>query len=119
MLWARPAAAETLPPWPQRTVRFLLPLGAGRGADIGARLRRPAVHAMGPAGRGREPARRRCHRRDRAFVSAHDDHLLLATPTSSFTAHPYLHDNLPYKSTDLLPIARVSNTIIALRCPRR
>jgi tripartite-type tricarboxylate transporter receptor subunit TctC len=35
MLWARPAAAET---WPQRPVKFLLPLGAGSGVDIGARL---------------------------------------------------------------------------------
>jgi tripartite-type tricarboxylate transporter receptor subunit TctC len=52
-----------------------------------------------------------------AFVSAHDDHVLLATPTSSFTAHPYLHDNLPYKSSDLLAIARVSNTIITLAVP--
>jgi hypothetical protein len=49
-----------------------------------------------------------------AFVSAHDDHILLSTPTSSFTAHPYLHDNLPYKPSDLLPIARVSNTLITI-----
>ena len=39
------------------------------------------------------------------------------TPTSSFTAHPYLHDNLPYKPNDLLPIARVSNTIITIGVP--
>src|SRR5262249_38923420 len=52
-----------------------------------------------------------------AFVSAHDDHVLLMTPTSSFTAHPYLHDNLPYKPSDLLPIARVSNTIITIAVP--
>ena len=32
---ATPAAAQT---WPERTVRFLVPLGAGSGADIGARL---------------------------------------------------------------------------------
>src|SRR5262249_59762832 len=52
-----------------------------------------------------------------AFVGAHDDHVLLATPTSSFTAHPYLHENLPYKPSDLLPIARVSNTLINIAVP--
>ncbi len=35
MLGAPPAAAQT---WPQRTVKFLLPLGPGSGVDIGARL---------------------------------------------------------------------------------
>ena len=30
-----PAIAQT---WPQRTVRFILPLGPGSGSDIGARL---------------------------------------------------------------------------------
>jgi tripartite-type tricarboxylate transporter receptor subunit TctC len=115
MLWALPAAAET---WPQRPVKFLLPLGAGAGVDIGARLLadllstrwgQPVVVENRPGGDALVAIS--------AFVSAHDDHVLLATPTSSFTAHPYLHDNLPYKSSDLLAIARVSNTIITLAVP--
>ena len=115
MLSARPAAAET---WPQRPVKFLLPLGAGSGVDIGARLLadrlstrwgQPVVVENRPGGDALVAIS--------AFVSAHDDHVLLATPTSSFTAHPYLHDNLPYKSSDLLAIARVSNTIITLAVP--
>src|SRR4029079_13472046 len=52
-----------------------------------------------------------------AFVTAHDDHILLFSPASAFTAHPYLHDNLPYKPSDLAPITRVSNTIIAVSVP--
>jgi tripartite-type tricarboxylate transporter receptor subunit TctC len=52
-----------------------------------------------------------------AFVAAGDDHILLFSPASAFTAHPYLHDNLPYKPSDLATIARVSNTIIALSVP--
>jgi len=52
-----------------------------------------------------------------SFVGAHDDHQLLFSPTSSFTAHPFLHDHLPYKPADLLPIARVSNTIISISVP--
>jgi tripartite-type tricarboxylate transporter receptor subunit TctC len=108
MLWARPAAAET---WPQRPVKFLLPLGAGSGVDIGARLLadrlstrwgQPVVVENRPGGDALVAIS--------AFVSAHDDHVLLATPTSSFTAHPYLHD-------DLVAIARVSNTIITLAVP--
>ena len=115
ILWARPADAET---WPQRPVKFLLPLGAGSGVDIGARLLadrlstrwgQPVVVENRPGGDALVAIS--------AFVSAHDDHVLLATPTSSFTAHPYLHDNLPYKSSDLVAIARVSNTIITLAVP--
>ena len=54
-----------------------------------------------------------------AFVSAKDDHVLLLSPTSSFIAHPYLHDNLPYKPEDLAPIARVSNTVRRHHCAGR
>jgi tripartite-type tricarboxylate transporter receptor subunit TctC len=52
-----------------------------------------------------------------AFVSAHDDHVLLFSPTSSFTAHPFLHENLPYKPKDLVPITRISNTLIGISVP--
>jgi tripartite-type tricarboxylate transporter receptor subunit TctC len=53
-----------------------------------------------------------------AFVTAHDDHVLLFSPTASFTAHPFLHDHLPYRPGDLAPIARVSNTVIAIAVPK-
>ena len=46
-----------------------------------------------------------------------DDHVLLFAPASTFTAHPLLHDKLPYESNDLVPIARVTNTLIALGVP--
>jgi tripartite-type tricarboxylate transporter receptor subunit TctC len=39
------------------------------------------------------------------------------SPTSSFTAHPFLHDNLPYKASDLQPISRVSNTVVSIGVP--
>ena len=40
LLGATPLAAQTttLQAWPQRTVKFLLPLGPGSGVDIGTRL---------------------------------------------------------------------------------
>ena len=97
--------------WPQRTVKFLLPLGPGSGVDIGARLLadrlsarwgQPVVVENRPGGDGIVAIS--------AMVAAHDDHVLLASPTSSFTAHPFVYKNVPYKPDDLQPIARISNT---------
>jgi len=104
--------------WPQRPVKFIVTLGAGSGVDIGTRLigerlsarwGQPVVIENRPGGDGIVAIS--------AFVGAHDDHVLLASPSSSFTAHPYLHENLPYKASDLLPIARVSNTLITIAIP--
>jgi tripartite-type tricarboxylate transporter receptor subunit TctC len=104
--------------WPTRPVRFIVTLGAGSGADIGARLLadrlsqrwgQPIVVDNRPGGDAIVAIN--------AFVSAHDDHVLLFSPTASFTAHPYLHDDLPYKASDLAPIARVSNTLIGVGVP--
>jgi tripartite-type tricarboxylate transporter receptor subunit TctC len=104
--------------WPTRPVRLILTLGPGSGADIGARLLadklsqrwgQPVIVDNRPGGDGIVAIN--------AFVSAHDDHILLFSPTSSFTAHPYLHDHLPYKLSDLVPIARVSNTFVAVSVP--
>jgi tripartite-type tricarboxylate transporter receptor subunit TctC len=110
------AAAETK--WPTRPVRFILTLGAGSGSDIGARLLadrlsqrwgQPVIVENRPGGDAIVAIN--------AFVTAHDDHVLLFSPTSSFTAHVYLHDNLPYQPSDLVPITRVSNTIITISVP--
>jgi tripartite-type tricarboxylate transporter receptor subunit TctC len=110
------ASAETK--WPTRPVRFILTLGAGSGSDIGARLLadrlsprwgQPVVVENRPGGDAIVAIN--------AFVSAHDDHVLLFAPSSSFTAHPFLHDNLPYQPSDLVPITRVSNTIITISVP--
>jgi tripartite-type tricarboxylate transporter receptor subunit TctC len=107
-----PASAQ---PWPQRAVRFILPLGPGSGSDMGARLfadrltvrwGQPVVVENRPGGDGFVAIN--------AFVTAHDDHTLLFAPTSTFTAHPVLHEKLPYDPHDLSPIARVTNTLIAL-----
>ncbi|MGA2944819.1 MAG: tripartite tricarboxylate transporter substrate binding protein [Xanthobacteraceae bacterium] len=104
--------------WPTRPVRFIVTLGAGSGADIGARLLadrlsqrwgQPVIVDNRPGGDGIVAIN--------TFVSAHDDHVLLFSPTASFTAHPYLHDDLPYQASDLAPIARVSNTLIGVGVP--
>jgi tripartite-type tricarboxylate transporter receptor subunit TctC len=110
-----PSAAQA---WPQRPVKFVVSLGPGSGVDIGTRLLgdrlsarwgQPVVVENRPGGDGIVAIT--------SFLSARDDHILLASPTSSFTAHPYLHDNLPYKASDLLPIVRVSNTFITIAVP--
>jgi tripartite-type tricarboxylate transporter receptor subunit TctC len=113
-----PSQAQPAPAWPTRPVKFILTLGPGSGADIGARLLadrltkkwgQPIVIENRPGGDGIVAIN--------AFVSAHDDHVLLFAPSSSFIGHPYQHDNLPYKPSDLAPIARVSNTVIAISVP--
>ena len=115
--WVTPSHAQAQA-WPQRTVRFILTLGAGSGTDIGGRLLadrltkrwgQPVVIENKPGGDGIVAIS--------AFVGAKDDHVLLLSPTSSFIAHPFVHENLPYRPSDLAPIARVSNTIIGITVP--
>jgi len=115
---AAAAVAPAQTAWPTRSVKFILPLGPGAGSDIAARLfadrlskkwGQPVVVENRPGGDALVAIN--------AFVSAHDDHVLLFSPASSFTAHPYLHANLPYKPDDLVPITQVSNTIIVIAVP--
>jgi tripartite-type tricarboxylate transporter receptor subunit TctC len=115
-MFVAPSTAQTA--WPSRSVRFILTLGPGSGTDIGGRLLadrltkkwgQSVVIENRPGGDGIVGIN--------AFVSAKDDHILLLSPTSSFTAHPFLHDNLPYKPEDLAPIARVSNTFVGITVP--
>jgi tripartite-type tricarboxylate transporter receptor subunit TctC len=95
-----------------------VPFGPGAGADIGARLLaerlparwgKPLVIENRPGGDGLVAIQ--------AFLSAGDDHTLLFTPSGNFTVHPYQYDKLPYTPADLVPIARVSNTILAVGVP--
>jgi tripartite-type tricarboxylate transporter receptor subunit TctC len=112
-----PASAQG-PTWPQRNVRFIVPLGPGSGVDISARLLadrlsakwgKPVVIENKPGGDAIVAIS--------AFTGANDDHTFLMAPTSTFTAHPFLHEKLPYDVRDLVPIARVSNTVIAVGVP--
>jgi tripartite-type tricarboxylate transporter receptor subunit TctC len=99
-------------------VRFIIPLGPGSGVDITARVLadrlsakwgQPVVVENRPGGDAFIAIM--------AVVAAHDDHVLLFAPASTFTAHPLLHDKLPYDIKDLVPITRVTNTLIALGVP--
>jgi tripartite-type tricarboxylate transporter receptor subunit TctC len=112
---ARALSAES---WPQRTVKFVVPLGPASGADLTARLladqlsrrwgqaviveNRPGVDGLVGV---------------TAFIGGADDHAILFAPTGTFTASPLLHQDVPYKPDRLAPIARVTNTLIAIAVP--
>jgi tripartite-type tricarboxylate transporter receptor subunit TctC len=111
-LFGSPAAALR---WPQRPVKFILPLGVGSGTDYSARLiaeklsarwGQPVVVENRPGVDGLVATA--------VFAGTRDEHTLLFGPASAFTAHPYLHDKLPYDPRDLVPIARVSATLVTV-----
>jgi tripartite-type tricarboxylate transporter receptor subunit TctC len=115
VLEAAPATAQN---WPQRPVKIIVTLGPGSGTDIGMRLfadrllkrwNQPVIIENRPGGDGLVAIT--------AFLSANDDHVLLGAPVSSFTAHPYVIPNLPYRQSDLAPIARGWNVIIVIAVP--
>ena len=112
---ATPASAQS---WPHRTVKFILPLGPGSGTDIGARLfadklaarwNKPVVVENRPGGDGVIAIN--------AFIGADDDHTLLFAPSGTFTVHPFVREKVPYDVRDLVPIARISNTIVGIAVP--
>ena len=101
--------------WPQRSVRFIVPLGPGSGVDIGSRLladrlgakwKQSVVVENRPGGDAVVAIN--------AFIGANDDHVLLYTPTSSFTAHPYQLAKVPYNLSELTPIARITSTLLGV-----
>ena len=110
-----PLMAQT---WPQRPVKFIVTLGPGSGVDFGTRLLgdrlskrwgQPVVIENRPGGDAVVAVT--------AVISANDDHVLLASPTSALTAHPYMLQQMPYQDSDLLPIARGWNTVIVIAVP--
>jgi tripartite-type tricarboxylate transporter receptor subunit TctC len=110
-----PVAAQS---WPQRPVKFIVSLGPGAGADIGARLfadrltrlwGQPVVVENRPGADGVLAIN--------AVLSAKDDHTFLWGPTSNFTGHPYTLEKLPYDAHDMLPVARVTSTVVTIAVP--
>jgi tripartite-type tricarboxylate transporter receptor subunit TctC len=101
--------------WPNRPVKFIVPFGPGAGADIGARLfaekltkiwNQPVVVENRPGGDSIVAIQ--------AFLSANDDHTFLFGPSGNFTVHPFVYSKLTYDPKDLIPVVRVSNTILAV-----
>ena len=112
------ATGSPAQPWPQRIVKLMVPLGPGSGADVTARLLadhlskhwgQPVIVENRPGADGIIGLT--------AFLASADDHVLLFTPTGTFTSHPFLHEKLTYDQNELVPIARVTNTLISITVP--
>jgi tripartite-type tricarboxylate transporter receptor subunit TctC len=118
ILLAAFSSAALAQAWPHKPVRFILSLGPGSGADLSARLYadrltkmwgQPAVVENRPGGDGVIAIN--------AVIQAKDDHTLLWGPTANFVGHPYSLDKLPYDPNELVPVARVSGTVVTLAVP--
>jgi len=98
-----PAHAQT---WPQRPVRFIIPLPPGSGTDIAARLfgerlterwGQPVVVENRQGGDGIPAVS--------AFLGARDNHTFLLSFAGVITINPLIHEKLPYDpAKDLVPI---------------
>ncbi len=111
------AAAQSA--YPTRTVRFILPYGAGSATDTAARLfanglgklwGKPVIVDNRPGGDGLVSLS--------AFAQAKDDHVLWFGPAGAFTALPYMHDTLPFDpSPNMNPIVSISVVVLAVSVP--
>jgi len=112
-LWSSPAIAE---PWPQRTVRVILPLPAGGATDAAARL-----FAQGLSARWGQPVivENRLGGDGipavTGFLAARDNHTLILSFAGLITINPLVHDKLPYDpARDLVPIASMVDNFFAI-----
>src|SRR5262249_5422613 len=94
--------------WPQKPVRFIVPLPPGSGMDLSARIvaeklterwGQPVV-VENRQGGDAIPA-------VVAFLSARDNHTFLFSFGAVVTFNHLLHERLPYDPKDLVPIAPV------------
>jgi tripartite-type tricarboxylate transporter receptor subunit TctC len=101
--------------WPQRPVKFIVPFGPGAASDIGARILaerlrvlwgQPVIIENRPGGDSIVAIT--------AFLNANDDHTFLFAPAGNFAVHPFVYSKLSYDPNAIVPIARVSNTILAV-----
>ena len=112
------AGAQT---WPQRSVRFIVSLGPGSGADIGARLLADQLtREMEAAGRGGEPAGRRRRRRHQRL------HRRQGRPHAALYADLVVHGasvpawpRCPTIRPSSARSRRISNTLVGLGRYRR
>ena len=104
--------------WPNKTVKFVVPLGPSSGTDITARLLadrlqtkwgQPVVVENRTGGDGLVGIT--------AFLGANDDHTLFFGPAATYIAHPFTRDKLPYNPTDIVPIVRTTVTVVSVAVP--
>ena len=110
--------AQAQQTYPTRTVRLILPFGPASATDITARLLADRLSARWgksvvvenrPGGDGLVSIK--------AFIDAHDDHTLYFGPAGAFLVHLYDQDAPPYDLSDIVPIAQVYVTVLAISVP--
>src|SRR6266704_5978743 len=109
-----PAQAQTQS-WPQKTVRFIIPLPPGSGTDLSGRLLserlterwgQPVVIENRQGADGIPAVG--------AFLSARDNHTFLLSFGGIITFNHLLHDRLPYERADLVPIVPVVDNFLGV-----
>jgi tripartite-type tricarboxylate transporter receptor subunit TctC len=111
---AMPAKAD---PWPQRTVRLIVPFAAGADPGVQAfaeplakRWKQPVVIENRPGAEGMIGVS--------AFTSMKDDHVLLYYSAAAMTTFPLLHARLPYDpARDIVPISSAVDAAISVAVP--
>ena len=108
-------------PWPQRTVRLIVPLPPGTAVDVSARVYaerlaaiwgQPVVVDNRPGADGIIAARE--------FAGRHDNHALMYSFAGLITINPLLYATLPYDpARDLVPIAISSDNCLGVAVSSR
>jgi len=101
--------------WPESTVRFILPLAPGSGADVAARFLaqrlsqrwgQPVIVDNRQGGDGIPAVI--------SFLGARDPHQFLFSFAGIITINPLTHSQLPYDPKDLVPIVPVIDNYIGV-----
>ncbi len=108
-------AQTTAQPWPQKTVRFIVPLPPGSGMDLSARLIAERLTARwgqpvvveNRQGADGIPA-------VTAFLTARDNHTFLFSFAGIVTFNHLLHERLPYDPKELVPLAPVIDNFLGV-----
>jgi tripartite-type tricarboxylate transporter receptor subunit TctC len=109
------AARAQTQSWPQKTVRFIIPLPPGSGTDLSGRLLaerlterwgQPVVIENRQGADGIPAVS--------AFLSARDNHTFLLSFAGIITFNHLLHDRLPYERADLVPIVPVVDNFLGV-----
>src|SRR6266699_5425474 len=110
-----PAQAQTQS-WPQKAVRFIVPLPPGSGTDLSGRLLaerlterwgQPVVIENRQGADGIPAVT--------TFLSARDNHTFLLSFAGVVTFNHLLHERLPYDpATDLVPIVPVVDNFLGV-----
>ncbi len=113
--WTCASVTAQAQAWPQRTVRFIVPLPPGSGMDLSARaVAERLTQQWGQAvvienrqGADGIPA-------VTSFFAARDDHTFLFSFAGIISFNHLLHDKLPYHPNDLVPLVPVIDNFLGV-----